>query len=619
MILAFSFLLDVGATELRDPEIDRLLAAYEHARPTLESADDEFQELVRQLRRNVPSKKFDKRLRSWLPDEPPTDLSREEQAGFVLLASYYVSDSFIFERSASGKTAIDRHIKHQKGHVSPLVQALGGARLYAGPVHLAMDNLFILEDLFEETKVALHASTSTPIMPGNVIVARALKWPGDDDTVLALVPPVPLDRTGDEILDPLFAHGVPGPGQSQRALQRVYRHFIRRGLISQVNSDGMSFNGDGSLSPEPATQAHMPPARVMPRLELDDDDPVDRLIKQWMAAPPSSAQIGLARLQATPDALLHAMIHSVSAHENGQTVKADAAMQVAKLLAETLEARERAGLQWRAASRSQIRGQIRASLPEATQQEAVVAFYNMIMDEIQINADGWRRVEDPQMARVIDRIHALQARTTEQGFSEEEAYAAARKLADLMDRYGAQLSEVELAQHSMSAERIDTGHRRSTPLHDCVGAIAHFCDCRVWFEVADDKTRSVVFFGLQQDTQAAVALFDLVARTLDDELETYKNSDEYLCGDSGDRRRASHAFSVGLITRIAGRFAEMKADRQAAGIESSGRDLVVLKSAEIDRELERLGLRLVSHAKRRSMTDADAYFAGRSAGEKFEI
>lgn len=599
--------------------IDELLAAYERARPALESADEEFQGLTGPLLKNVPGKGFDKRLRSWLPGDELEELEDEARTGFVTLATFYVTDTLVFERSVSGKTAIDRFIKRRKGQVSPLVQALGGARLYAGPVRLAMDKGVILEDILSETEIAIHTGTMTPTRAGDVVAARAVTWPADGGTALALAPLVPLDEVGRELLEPLFAQeAIPGPGQSQRVLQRLYRHFIRHGLIRLINGEGMTVYRDESLV-SGAEPTHTPPPRIMPVLSLNETDPTDRLIQNWMDAAPSSAQIGLARLLATPDALLRALIHAVSARENGQPDKETVALKVTKLLAETLEARERAGLLGRAASRSQIRGQIRESLPNRVQHEAVTAAYDTLMDEIQIEAGGWRQVEDPQMARVIDRIRALQARTTEQGFSEEEAYAAARKLAELMDRYGAELSEVQLAQHSMRAEHIETGQRRSTPLHDCAGAIAHFCDCRIWIEIAEDKTRSIVFFGLQQDTQAAVALFDLVARTLEDELAAYKRSDDYLRGNTGDRRRASHAFSVGLIARIGDRLEEMKAERQAAGIRSSGRDLVVLKSAEIERELERLGLNLVSRSSRRSMQDEDAYFAGRSAGEKFEV
>ena len=46
--------------------------------------------------------------------------------------------------------------------------------------------------------------------------------------------------------------------------------------------------------------------------------------------------------------------------------------------------------------------------------------------------------------RLVQRIQALRAKTVEQGCTEQEALAAAAKVAELLDRYGLSLSEVSL-------------------------------------------------------------------------------------------------------------------------------------------------------------------------------
>ncbi|MEI6357527.1 MAG: DUF2786 domain-containing protein, partial [Verrucomicrobiota bacterium] len=82
--------------------------------------------------------------------------------------------------------------------------------------------------------------------------------------------------------------------------------------------------------------------------------------------------------------------------------------------------------------------------------------------------------EDAELDRLRGRIRALRAKTVEQGCTEEEALAAAEKVADLLDRYGLSLSELELRHQPCEGFGIDTGRKRSGPLDTIVPAIAEF-------------------------------------------------------------------------------------------------------------------------------------------------
>lgn len=603
-------------------DISELLAIYEQMRGALESADKEFRQTIPRLMKNVPEKTLKKRLRSWLPPfEATQDLHESDYMGIAMLGELYVTDSLLFERSASGRTAIDRYLKTRGAQASELVRASAQPRLYIGSVRHVMENGAILSDLLDDTAIAIHTQTPLPMEPGEIFAVRALPWPADAPTALALAPMVPLDGDADDMLQSLRAQETrPGAAQSERILQRLYRQFLRHGIVRLLTGAGGEILYEDDMPGGDSLQGAGRATELFPPLDLNDDDPLDRLIKSWAAQPPSPSQHHLARLHATADGILHALIHAMSAREHGPPEVAQAARLLARVLAETLQAREQAGLSGRAASPTQIRGQIRENLPRAAQYEAVTGLYDTLLEEIRIaGGDGTGQVQDPQMARVLERIQALRMRTTEQGFTEEEAYTAARKLADLLDRYGAALSDADLARHHICAVHVETGQRKSTPLQDCAGAIATFCDCRVWMDVAADNTRDIVFFGMEQDAQAAVALYELVGQTLDDELAAYKRGAEYRSGDAALRRRASHAFSVGLTQRIAARLGEMQAERQQEGVRSSGRDLVVLKSAEIDRTLEQLGINFVTRSSYRRMSDHDAFRAGVDAAERFEI
>src|SRR3984893_2613560 len=63
---------------------------------------------------------------------------------------------------------------------------------------------------------------------------------------------------------------------------------------------------------------------------------------------------------------------------------------------------------------------------------------------------------DKDLARVIQRIQALRAKTVDQGCTEQEALASANKVAELLDRYGLSLSEIELRRQVCEGIGIDT-------------------------------------------------------------------------------------------------------------------------------------------------------------------
>ena len=75
-------------------------------------------------------------------------------------------------------------------------------------------------------------------------------------------------------------------------------------------------------------------------------------------------------------------------------------------------------------------------------------------------------------------MEGLRAKTVEQGCTEQEALAAAEKVAELLDRYGLSLSTIELHRQACQGVGIDTGPRRLGPVDECVPTIATFFDCR---------------------------------------------------------------------------------------------------------------------------------------------
>ena len=216
------------------------------------------------------------------------------------------------------------------------------------------------------------------------------------------------------------------------------------------------------------------------------------------------------------------------------------------------------------------------------------------------------------------RIQGLRAKTVDNGCTEGEAMVAAAKVAELLDRYDLSLTDVELREASCERLDYETHLRKRIPLEDCIGAIADFCDCRVWREKNPAGEARYVFFGLRSDIEAAHYLAGLIDGAVRSELGRYKNSAAYRQFRHQERHMANASFALGMVASIADKLIAMKAARDQVN-HRTGRDLVVVKAAVVDSEIEKLGLelRIVERASR--LVSPMAYGAGEAAGVSLAI
>jgi hypothetical protein len=222
------------------------------------------------------------------------------------------------------------------------------------------------------------------------------------------------------------------------------------------------------------------------------------------------------------------------------------------------------------------------------------------------------------MDRLIARIQALRAKTLANGCTEGEALAAAAKVAELLDRYDLTLGDVEMRQAPCRRLAYEAPLKKRIPLDDCIGAIADFCNVRVWREKAPARGARHVFFGLGPDIEAAVALTELVDTAIRSELGRYKTTDEYRQFRHRDRDLANKSFMLGMAGSIADKLTAMKSARDKAK-PRTGRDLIVLKTSLVDAEFDRLGLTMRSVPGVRRMISPEAYDAGDAVGASFTL
>jgi len=212
----------------------------------------------------------------------------------------------------------------------------------------------------------------------------------------------------------------------------------------------------------------------------------------------------------------------------------------------------------------------------------------------------------------------LRAKTVANGCTEGEALAAAAKVAELLDRYELSLGDVEIREAACERRVYETRNRKRIPLDDCVGAIADFCDCRVWREKDAAGGVRYVFFGLPADIEAAHYLAELIDTAVRTELGRYKTSAEYRQFRHQERHLANASFALGMVGSIADKLEAMKAERDEVK-NSTGRGVVVLKAAVVDTELGKLDLALRTVERPRRLIEPEAYDAGDAAGTAFAI
>ena len=227
---------------------------------------------------------------------------------------------------------------------------------------------------------------------------------------------------------------------------------------------------------------------------------------------------------------------------------------------------------------------------------------------------------DPGLAldRLKTRIQGLRTKTTDNGCTEAEALLAAAKVAELLDRYDLSLTDVEIRDAPCERREYETYRKKRIPLDEGIGAIADFCDCRVWREKNQAGEARYVFFGLRSDIEVAHYLTELIDNAVRFELGRYKISAGYRRFRHQDRHMANASFNLGMVVSVAEKLTAMKAERDAVN-NGTGRDLVVLKASVVDAELEKLDLKLRTIRRATRMVSSMAYDAGGAAGASFTI
>lgn len=563
---------------------------------------DEMQALLAGLclsaARFVAPAKVDKTMRQWLGGGRCLEADNVDVDMVLGKALALALDFTLFTPSASGKTAIDRFARQHRpadGAEKKALSALRRARFrileIQGP---HPDGGIWARDLSDDERCHVVDHESWVDLKGRMIAARLA--PTETSGMVPVGPITPLDQAGLAIVQDRLTN-------PHRCTEALYRHVVRFG--------GPEIAG---LNRRAANESRHFPFTA-------SDGPLHALAFKWSAGggegDPPAGEEQTVRDAVDEQALMEILLAATLAEERSMPSLASAYKRLLTLQLETIALRGAAGVTGSLSSLAYVEDLVEQAITNGTLPVGVRSVFATVRQHLQAAGHHTGKA-DIDLDRVLSRIQALRLKTVDRGCTEEEAVAAAAKVASLLDRYGLSLGEVRLKNQNAEGFGVDTGRRRFGPIDSCLPVVGRFCDCRVWTEQDDDGQIRYIFFGLPADTEGARYLYELIEQAFETETQQFKQSQLYASHRKGERRSATHSFQTGLAQGIRWKLERLRAERETTMQAAAGRDLVVVKDEVIDQDLAKLGLHFTTRgSRRRRSVLKDAYDAGQEAGDRF--
>lgn len=546
--------------------------------------------------RFVAPAKVDKTVRQWLGGGQCLETNNVDMVLGEALA--LALDFTLFTPSTSGKTAIDRFARQHRpadAREKEALNALRQARFRILEIQGPHPNGgFWARDLRNDERCHVVDHESWTDLEGLMIAARLA--PTETSGMVPVGPITPLDQAGLAIAQDRLAN-------PQRCAEALYRHVVRFG--------GLEIAG---LNRRAANESRHFPFTA-------SDGPLHALAFKWSAGKNEEDQSAdeeqAVRDEVHEQALIEILLAATLAEERSMSSLASAYQHLLTLQLETIALRGAAGVAGFLSSLADVNDLVEQAIADGTLPVGARSIFIAVRQHLQAAGHHTGKA-DVDLDKVLSRIQALRLKTVDRGCTEEEAVAAAAKVASLLDRYGLSLGEVRLKAQNAEGFGVDTGRRRFGPIDNCLPVVGRFCDCRVWTEQDDDGQIRYIFFGLPADTEGARYLYELIEQTFETEARQFKRSELYACHHTSERRSATHSFQTGLAQGISQKLRRLRAERETTMQAAAGRDLVVVKDEVIDQDLAKLGLNFTTRSsKRRRSVLRDAYEAGQEAGDRF--
>jgi Protein of unknown function (DUF2786) len=215
--------------------------------------------------------------------------------------------------------------------------------------------------------------------------------------------------------------------------------------------------------------------------------------------------------------------------------------------------------------------------------------------------------------KLILKVKALLAKTTESGCTEEEQLSALAKARAMMNTHEISSDELRLSREEKAilhdeseADARDT-HGIKSKLARGVG---RFCNVRIY---RDSSKAGLTFVGFKSDIDLAAWLLNHLADFVHDALFEFLL--DCLAPEGKERKQEIRGFVIGCTERISDRMVEM-CDQSKTACTTNGKALVVIKDQAIKDLLKAKGISLRCCGGSSAGFSAGARAAGQSAGDR---
>jgi len=216
-------------------------------------------------------------------------------------------------------------------------------------------------------------------------------------------------------------------------------------------------------------------------------------------------------------------------------------------------------------------------------------------------------METETKEQILKKAEGLLAMTTSK--NENEVTNANLLLKKLLNKYSLDINEIQLIKNKKETvirTEYDFGNSMQ-PWEIILGnSISKFYDCRSLY---DKHNKNLTFIGFSVDVKITIQVFDYVSLSF--ERIVREKMSEAL-----NKRGFRQSFFTGAVNALALRLIEMKLKTD---VQSNCKDLVVLKSHEINSFLEEVYGKIKDRTISSSISNTNAYYHGRATGKTISL
>ena len=214
------------------------------------------------------------------------------------------------------------------------------------------------------------------------------------------------------------------------------------------------------------------------------------------------------------------------------------------------------------------------------------------------------------LEKIKAQIKALLSKTTANGCTEAEMFAALAKAQAMMDAY--QITDDDIREAKEDVASLYTEARNRRPTSDQMVFVARHCGILQCAIYRSRGSRALSIIGTKSDQEQALWLFDVLADFVFEELYKHLIVSQ---PPPSEKKTVMRVFVESCCGRISQRLEDLIKQSEAQRT-SNGRELIVVKNAAITAYMKEHNIRIRTVCSGGGNPNEAAAAAGRAAGNR---